>query len=80
MPTDDAPTLVGGVVFAVVVNAELATPNDCATPELDVYLGSAGIGRAPPSAAARLSESRLVIASYSYNVVLLARIQLRVRC
>ena len=34
------------------------------------------MGRAPTSAAARLSESRLVIASYSYNVVVLARMQI----
>ena len=51
---------------------ELAAPNDCATPEPGVCSGSAGMGRAPPSAAAILSESRLVIASDCYNVVLSA--------
>ena len=42
---------------------ELAAPKDCATPEPGVCSGSAETGRAPPSAAAMLSESKLVIAS-----------------
>jgi len=84
MPTEDAPALVEriGVAFVVVVNIELAAPNDCATPEPGVCSGSAGKGRAPPSAAAMLSESRLVIASDCYDVVLSARtkIESKVLC
>jgi hypothetical protein len=60
----------GGVVYGirtaaagsmVVVNVELAASNDCATPEPGGCFESAGMGRAPPSAAAMLSESRLVL-------------------
>jgi hypothetical protein len=69
-----------GVVFVVVVNVELAASNDCAVPEPGVCFESAGMGRAPPSAAAMLSESKPVIASYCYNVIMSARTKLRVRC
>ena len=74
--------LVGSieVVFVVVVNVEPAASNDCATPEPGVCFESAGMGRAPPSAAAMLSESRLVIALYCYNVIMSARTKLRIRC
>ena len=56
-------------------NAELAAPR-----QNQVCLGNAGMGRAPPSATAMLGESRLVIASHFYNVVMSARTKLRVRC
>ena len=39
---------------------ELAAPNNCATPELGVCSGSAGMERAQPPTAVMLSESRLV--------------------
>jgi hypothetical protein len=69
--TEDALGLVEriGVAFVVVVNIELAAPNDCAMPEPGVRLGSAGEGRAPPSASAILRESRPVIAPDYYKVV-----------
>ena len=57
----------------VVVNIEQAAPNDCATPEPGVCSGSAGMGRAPQSAAAILSESRPLIVPDCYKVVSSAR-------
>ena len=77
MRTEVTPTQVGriSVVFVVVINAELAAPR-----QNQVCLGNAGMGRAPPSATAMLGESRLVIASHFYNVVMSARTKLRVRC
>jgi hypothetical protein len=45
----------------MVVNIELAEPNDCATPEPGVRSESAGMAWESPSAAAMFSESRLVI-------------------
>jgi len=51
---------------------ELAAPKDCATPEPGVCSGSAETGRAPPSAAAMLSESKLVIASDCYRINVLS--------
>jgi hypothetical protein len=75
VPTEDARTLVGriGVIFVVAVNIELAALNDCTTPETGVCSESAEMGRAPPSAAAMLGESRMVMESDCYNVVLSAR-------
>jgi hypothetical protein len=75
LPTEAAPIVVGrtGAVFVVAINIELAEPNDCAAPELGVCSGSAGMRKAPPSAAAMLSESRLVVASDCYNNILSAR-------
>jgi hypothetical protein len=69
--TEDALGLVEriGLAFVVVVNIELAAPNDCAMPEPGVCLGSTGEGSAPPSAVAILSESRPVIAPDCYKVV-----------
>ena len=70
------PTQVGrnGVVF-FVVNTELAAPL-----QNQVCSGSAGMERAPPTAAAMLSESRLVIASDCYNDILSPRKQIEVNC
>ena len=82
MPTEDACTLVGKIgVVVVAVSTELAALNDCATLETGVYSESAEMGRVPPSAAAMLVESWMVMASDCYNVVLSARTKdLRVRC
>jgi len=75
-------TLVGSIclAFVVVVNVELAASKDYATAEPGVRFESAGMGRAPSSAVAMLSESWLIIVSYCYNVVMSARTKLRVRC
>jgi hypothetical protein len=55
---------------------ELAALNDYATPEPGVCFESTGMGRAPSSAAAMLSESRMVTASYCYSVDMSARTKL----
>ena len=74
LPTEGAPILVGSIGVVFVVSTELAAPR-----HNQVCAGSAGMGRAPPSAAAVLSESRFTIASYCYSVIMSARTKLRVR-